>query len=382
VLAAGIAHDFNNLLGSICAEVDLALAAVRNESPVRESLDRIGTVAVRGSEISNLLMDYAGGKGDSSGFELVNLSALMEEMVKLLKASLSKKAVLEIELDYDLPAIRVNPPQIRRVITNLVTNASEALEGREGLIRITSDLACVNQENGSPGGLNLPQGEYVSLTIADTGCGMAERAQANAFDPFYSTKAQGRGLGLSAVQGILRAHGGGINLVSAPGKGSTFQVLLPYDTDANEKPTPTAEAGEQPTSMGQVVLLVEDENTLRLAVSRSLRKHGFVVMDAEDGQAAVDRFRAHAKDIDLVLLDLTLPDLSGPEVFSEFRRVRPDVKVLFTSAYDPEVLSVGSAYSEEVLSNFIRKPYRIKELVGTLREALAAPKSHSAASNG
>lgn len=382
VLAAGIAHDFNNLLGSICAEVDLALSAVRSESPVWESLDRIATVAVRGSEISNLLMDYAGGKGDNSGFELVNLSTLIEEMIKLLKVSLSKKAVLEIDLDSNLPAIRVNPAQIRRVITNLVTNASEALEGQEGFIRITTALTRARQECDPFGGANLPRGEYVLLAISDTGYGMTEQAQANVFDPFYSTKALGRGLGLSAVQGILRAHGGGINLESAPRRGSTFQVFLPCDTGAAEKPQPAAEAGVQATSMNQVVLLVEDENTLRLAVSKSLRKHGFVVMDAGDGHAAVDLFRAHAKDIDLVVLDLTLPDMSGPELSREFQRVRPDVKVFFTSAYDPEVLAVDSAYSEEVLSNFIRKPYRIKELVCTLREALATPKSHSATSKG
>ncbi|MBV8865561.1 MAG: response regulator [Acidobacteriaceae bacterium] len=382
VLAAGIAHDFNNLLGSIGAEVDLALSAVRSESLVRESLDRIGTVAVRGSEISNLLMDYAGGKGDDSGFELVNLSTLIEEMIKLLKVSLSKKAVLEVDLDHHLPAIRVNPAQIRRVITNLVTNASEALEGREGFIRVTSASTCVHQESGSFGGVSLPRGEYAVLTISDTGCGMTEQAQANVFDPFYSTKALGRGLGLSAVQGILRAHGGAINLVSAPGQGSTFQIFLPCGTRAAEELRPPTEAEEQPTPKQGTVLLVEDENTLRLAVSKSLQKHGFVVMNAEDGRAALDLFRAHAGSIDLVLLDLTLPDISGPEVAKRLCRIQPDVRIFFTSAYDLDQPGVEIASSEEVLSNFIRKPYRLNELVSTLREALASPRSHSATSNG
>ncbi len=383
VLASGIAHDFNNLLGSICAEVDLALSLIPSDSSGRESLDRICTAAVRGSEISNLLMDFAGGKGDNSGFALVNLSTLIEETIKVLKASLATKAALEIDLDPNLPEIRVNAAQIRRVVMNLITNASEALEGQEGFIRITSALAHVHQGSGPSGGVSLSDGEYVLLTISDTGCGIAEQAQANVFDPFYSTKALGRGLGLSAVQGILRAHGGGINLMSAPRKGSTFQVFLPCDASVSEKPLQTAEGGEQQsTSMDQVLLLVEDENTLRLAVSKSLQRNGFVVMDAEDGQAAVDLFRAHAKDIDLVLLDLTLPDMSGPEVSREIRRIRQDVKVFFTSAYDPEILGAGSAFSKEPLSNFIRKPYRIKELVCTLREALATPKSHSATSNG
>jgi len=291
VLAAGIAHDFNNLLGSICAEVDLALSGIRGDLPTRESLDRIGTLAVHGSEISNLLMDYAGGKSDKSGFELVSLSTLIEEVMRSLSVSLSKKAVLEVDLDKNLPATLVNPAQIRRVVTNLITNAYEALEGQEGLIRIATALASVHQGSGFSGGVSLSRGEYVILTISDTGCGMTEQAQANVFDPFYSTKALGRGLGLSAVQGILRAHGGAINLVSAPGKGSTFQVFLPYEAGVTEKPRQTAEAGkQQPASMNRVVLLVEDENTLRLAVSKSLQKNGFVVMDAEDGQAAVNLF--------------------------------------------------------------------------------------------
>jgi two-component system, cell cycle sensor histidine kinase and response regulator CckA len=369
-LAAGIAHDFNNLLGSICAQADLALSESPNDSPVREIVEGIGAVAVRGSEILNLIMDYADGKGDNAAFELLNLSSLIEEMIGFLQVFISKKAVLELNLDHSLEAIPVNPAQIRRVVMNLVTNASEALEGHEGFIRISTASARLDHGMTFSGGVSLPPGKYVVLAVSDTGCGMTEQSQARAFDPFYTTKATGRGLGLSPVPGILRTHGGGIDLISAPRQGSTFRVFLPYDRDVPEERRRTVEAGEHSTPKKHVVFLVEDEETLRLAVSKLLQKRGFGVIVAEDGHAAVDLFRSHAEDIDLVLLDLTLPGMSGQEVFRKLRALKPDVKVMFTSGYDPQELTPGSAFSEEVLSNFIRKPYRIDELVNTLHEAL------------
>jgi len=369
-LAAGIAHDFNNLLGSICAQADLALSESPSDSPVREILDGIGGVAVRGSEILNLIMDYAGSKGDNAGFELVKLSSLIEEMIGFLQIFISKKAELEINLDHSLEAIPVNPAQIRRVVMNLVTNASEALEGQEGLIRISTASARLDHGVGFSGGVSLSPGEYVVLTVSDTGCGMTEQAQARAFDPFYTTKAVGRGLGLSAVPGILSAHGGGIDLISVPRQGSTFRVFLPCDLGTPEERGRTIKAGGHSTPKNHIVLFVEDEETLRLSVSKLLQKRGFGVIIAENGHAAVDLFRDHAEDIDIVLLDLTLPGMSGLEVFQELRGLKPDVKITFTSGYDPQGITPGSAFSEEVLSNFIRKPYRIDELVHVLHEAL------------
>jgi CheY-like chemotaxis protein len=266
----------------------------------------------------------------------------------------------------------MNPAQIRRVVMNLVTNASEALEGQEGLIRVSTVSERLDREARFSGGVSLPPGEYVVLTISDTGCGMTEQAQARAFDPFYTTKATGRGLGLSPVPGILRAHGGGIDIISAPRQGSTFRVFLPCAPGLPEEGRRTEDAGEHPTPKHQVVLFVEDEETLRSAVSKLLQKRGFVVIIAEDGHVAVDLFRDHAQDIDVVLLDLTLPGMSGQEVFRELRSIRPDVKIIFSSGYDPQGITPGSAFSEEVLSNFIRKPYRIEELVNRLHEALHA----------
>ena len=343
-LAAGIAHDFNNLLGSICAQADLALAESPRDSPVREILDGIGAVAVRGSEILNLIMDYADGKGDKAAFEQVHLSSLIEEMIRFVQIFISKKAALEVQLDHHLKAIPANPAQIRRIVMNLVMNASEALEGREGAIRISTAPMRFDYAARLSGGVTLPAGEYVVLTISDSGCGMNEEAQARAFDPFYTTKAMGRGLGLSPVQGILRAHGGGIDVVSAPGKGSTFRVFLPCRSGMVEQQLKTVETRESPLSTNRLVLFIEDEETLRLAGAQLLQKRGFVVLAAEDGHAAVDLFREHAEDIDVVLLDLTLPGMSGQEVYEELRALKPDTKIVFTSGYDPRGLASGSEF--------------------------------------
>jgi len=225
-LAAGIAHDFNNLLGSILAESELALEEMP-ESSARNSVQRIGAIAIRAAEIVNLLTAYAEGSGEDAVIEPADLSLLVEEMLQLMQSSISKKAILETRLSRELPTLPVNTPQIRRVVMNLITNASEALEDREGLITVTTSRVHIDSESGAKGPTNLPEGDYVRLEVSDTGCGMTEEAKAKAFNPYYSTKFLGRGLGLAAAQGILRSHRGAINIVSTPGRGATFEVLLP-----------------------------------------------------------------------------------------------------------------------------------------------------------
>ncbi len=378
VLSAGIAHDFNNMLGSIFAEADLAFAGLPTDSPAREHLDRICGVTIRGSEILNLMMDYAGGKGEAAAFEPVDLSALIGEMFEFLKVSLSKKAVFKTSLSKDLPAVRANSSQIRRVVMNLITNASEALEDKEGSISAITSLVHLNRDSRSIGGVSLPEADYVLLEVSDTGCGMTDSAIAKVFDPFYTTKSLGRGLGLSAVQGILRQHGGAIGVVSALGKGSTFQLFLPCEAGQLAKTRSMlstadrqfAPANRISDAAHRTILLVEDEDTLRLAVSMSLEKSGFSVIAAGDGHDALDLFYQHTADIDAILLDLTLPGLSSAELFREVRRARPDVRILLTSAYDRGRILAGSEFAEDALCSFIRKPYRISELLRMLQEHL------------
>jgi PAS domain S-box-containing protein len=225
VLAAGVAHDFNNLMGSILAEADIALTDIPAQTPGRDSVERISGIAERASDIVNLLMTYAGER--DLAFEPVDLSRITSEVLFLMKSTLNHSTEVDVRLDNKLPAVQANKAQIRQVVLNLFANASEALKGRAGKITVTTGLLRLGKASAAKRNLDLPCGEYCYLSVSDTGCGMSQQAQAKAFDPFYTTKFVGRGLGLAAVQGILRSHGGAITVVSAPERGSTFEVFLP-----------------------------------------------------------------------------------------------------------------------------------------------------------
>jgi two-component system, cell cycle sensor histidine kinase and response regulator CckA len=239
VLAAGIGHDFNNMLGAIFAESDLALTEVFPGSPVGEGLERIKGVAVRASEIVKLLFAYAGGTEIS--MEQVDISVLVEEMLQLLKGSFSEQVTLRTSLATNLPLIRANAGQLRQVVLNLILNALEALEHREGTLVVATARMQHSQSSAREYERERTEGEYVRLLVSDTGCGMTEEVRSKAFDPFYTTKFLGRGLGLAAVEGILRSHGGSINVRSAPGMGSTFEVLLPCIAQRSEANQPITE---------------------------------------------------------------------------------------------------------------------------------------------
>ena len=368
VLASGIAHDFNNLLGGILASTELALTERAEGSAVKEELQRIKTASIRGGEIVRELMIYGG--DENPALEQLDISVLVHEMLQLLKVSISKHAILEIEMGQDLPLVHASPAQIRQVVLNLVTNASEAIGDRPGAIRVSTAKANVGPDSPVPGGVDLAEGDYLRLEVFDTGGGMTPEVQARIFDPFFSTKRAGRGLGLAAVQGIIRSHGGMINVVSTPGQWSRFEVLLPCIAQARleTRNTTAILSTPEPGNVAGTVLVVEDEEILRLAVSKMLRKAEFHVIEAGDGTAGANLFRANERRIDVVLLDLTLPGMSGREVLEELRRSRPDVKVILTSAFgEGRALSL---IGEQIPWSYLRKPYQTSELTSLLRRAL------------
>ena len=233
-LAAGIAHDFNNILGVIFAESDVALLELTTDSPGRPNVERIKAVAVRASEIVKLLTAYAG--DTDMAMEDVDLSKIVEEMIELLSDSISESALVHTSLANKL-LVRANAAQIQQVVLNLVKNAVEALEGRDGLIAVSTERVHVGPAAVAESLADIPEGEYVRLLVSDTGCGMTQEVQAKALDPFYTTKFLGRGLGLAVVQGVLRSHGGHIQILSKHGSGSTFQILLPCAPAASDKTT-------------------------------------------------------------------------------------------------------------------------------------------------
>jgi two-component system CheB/CheR fusion protein len=367
-LASGIAHDFNNLLGGVLAHADLALAELTMGSTPAEELERIRSAAIRGAEIVRQLMIYSG--KESEVLEPVDVSRIVEEMLELLRFSVSKHAALETDLGKNLPAVRANPGQLRQVVMNLITNASDAIGDRDGLIRVKTACVTVSRDSSRGDSEGLAAGDYLQLEVSDTGRGMTPETQARIFDPFFTTKLAGHGLGLAVVQGIVRSLRGTIRITSAPGKGTTFHILLPCVEGAPQARRGTAARaeGEPPGSRQATVLIVEDENLLRQAASKMLRKKGFSVIEASDGNAALDLLRAHKGEIDVLLLDVTLPGLSSREVLEEGKRLRPDLPVIVTSANSEEMAAAALGGSVE---HFIRKPFGLDHLIGLIRESLS-----------
>jgi signal transduction histidine kinase len=358
MLAGGIAHDFNNLLGSILTTSELVLSELPAGSPALDWMQSIKIVADRGAGIVRQMMSYAG--QESPAFERVDVGQLVGEMIQLLKVSISKGATLRTYVPENLPVVQANAAQIRQLLMNLVINASEALGEKEGAISVS--LAHVHSGSDR---------DRIRLEIADTGCGMTEEIQRKMFDPFFTTKFAGRGLGLAAVRGIVRSHGGSLDVATAPGLGCRIQILLPCASEPEQASRAMQRSTADGGTLTGTVLLVEDEDNLRQAVSRMLRKKDLNVIEARDGKSALDCFRINASRIDVVLLDMTLPGMPGREVLREVRRIRPDLKVIVTSAYGMD--QALSAIGELQPWHYIRMPYQFAELMGLLRKICSQP---------
>ena len=370
VLAGGIAHDFNNLLGGILAQAELAATELAEGTAPNDTIRRISTMASRGAEIVRQLMIYSG-QDKAAPEEVLNMSRLVEEMLELLKVSITKHAALETDLKHDIPAVRGRAAQLRQIIMNLAINASEAVGERAGTIKVSTSHIVLPRDSGPAGPSDLPAGDYAKFEVSDTGGGMTQDVQAKIFDPFFTTKFAGRGLGLAVVQGIVRDHSGAINLVSAPGQGTTIGIYLPCGGEtwpsSRETVQPAAARERRPAS--GTVLIVEDEDALRVAVAQMLRKKGFFVLEAGDGSAALELMRAHKDGIDAMLLDITLPGVSSREVFDEVRKLHAGLKVILTSAYSRQ--TADESFNGLPVEGFLRKPFPLSELVGLLQQALS-----------
>jgi CheY-like chemotaxis protein len=284
-----------------------------------------------------------------------------------MKVSISKSATLEVALPDQLSMILANASQIRQVVLNLITNASEALDGKEGVISVTVAEVHFDREFLPDQRPNLSAANYVRLLVSDSGCGMTPGVQAGMFDPFFTTKGVGRGLGLAAVQGIIRSHNAKLGVWSAPGSGSRIEILLPCAAQTQDSTgcgAPTSPSGAD--SLKITVLVIDDEGALRSAVAKMLRQKGLSVIEAGDGQTGIDLFRTYAAQINVVLLDVTLPGLSSKDVLRELKKAKPTVNVIVTSAYGLE--QTMAAFGGELTHAYIRKPYRSGELTDLIRK--------------
>ncbi len=361
VLAGGIAHDFNNLLMGVLGNADLALTEISPASPATSFLQEIKNASWRAADLCRQLLAYSG-KGRFV-LERVHIPDLVEEMSHLVEISISKKAALKFDFEKDIPCIHADATQVRQVLMNLITNASEALGDRPGVISLSAGAMDCDRAYLRESYLDedLPEGRYVFVEVADNGEGMDEETKEKIFDPFFTTKFTGRGLGLAAVLGILRSHGGTAKVYSEPGKGTTFKVLFPA-LEGEEDAHARQGASEAETRwVGQgTILLADDEEAVRDVTRLMLRSMGFTVLLAEDGEQALEIYRRRSDEVDLVILDLTMPGLDGHDCFREMRRVRKDVPVLLSSGYNEQ--DAVQRFAGKGLAGFLQKPYVLETL--------------------
>jgi two-component system cell cycle sensor histidine kinase/response regulator CckA len=373
VMAGGIAHDFNNLLTPILGEAGLGLTELAPDSPLRARLDRIVTAASRAAALTRQMQAYAG--TESLEPERLDVSRSLREIAQLIESAATRRAVLEYDLREGLPAIEADAAQLSQVAMSLVSNASEALG--EGTGRIAIRTGAVEADRAAlsrtfPGD-ELPEGTYVYLEIADTGGGMDEATRARIFDPFFTTKFTGRGLGLAAVLGIVRAHHGAIEVESESGCGTRIRVLFPAAEGIRGAIAEAAADGSW-RGDGTVLVVEDDPGVLRLA-TETLERAGFDVIGVRDAREAIETFRGRADAIRLVLLDGTMPALSSEAAFEALRSIRPDARVVLVSGHAEE--SARQPFTGRGLAGFVHKPFPPAALLSGVRAALESDRDNT-----
>lgn len=360
LLAGGIAHDFNNLLMAVLGNAGLARMSIEPGSEADEAVQEIEMGATRAAELTRQLLAYAGG-----GKLLVtrfDLSRVAHETQKLVRRIAGGQAAFELELPEGLPAVEADETQVRQVVMNLLTNAVDALDGGAGTVRIRTAVCRIDAEALSRT-LHAPEadtGEYVVLTVEDSGVGIPPSHIDRIFEPFYSTKGTGRGLGLSAVLGIVRSHGGAISVESTPAKGTTVRVMFPAVANAEA----AGEKAALPRLGSGNVLAVDDEPAVLGVTSRMLSRLGYSVATAVNGIEAVEACRNGR--FDLVVLDVTMPGKTGIEALDDIRKQEPELPVILMSGHSVEEIPSEAAYDDR--TGFVQKPFTLS----SLSEAIAA----------
>jgi PAS domain S-box-containing protein len=367
LMAGGVAHDFNNLLAAIMGNARLARLELAKGGDAEECLAAVETATQRAAELTRQMLTFAG-RG-SVNKQSISLSSAVGEMAELLATVISKQATLRLDLE-KVPDIEGDPAQIHQIVMNLILNASDSLEG-PGAVRVHTGSRDLTRSDLSSTYLDddLPEGQYVFLEVTDTGRGMDEATRRRVFDPFFTTKATGHGLGLAATLGIVRGHRGAIELSSTPGLGTTFRVSFPRSEQPVARSKPSTK-GSQRRADGATVLVVDDEPIVRSVTQRLLEQLGFRVLSAPDGKSGIATFSAHRDQIRVVLLDLTLGDMSGLEAMAAIRKVAPAVPVVLASGYSAEDVSSALSGSDRV--TFLQKPFTLEALLDAIERVRRA----------
>ncbi|HEY3401650.1 MAG TPA: ATP-binding protein [Geothrix sp.] len=369
LLASGIAHDFNNLLGALVAHLNLLELSLPPDSPHRRRTDGMGAVLARATDLVRQMLAYAG-QGESSPRHLDPNHAI-HDIAGLMAVSAPKGVDLHLALDQDAPWITADPAQFQQVVLNLLTNAADAIESGNGQIRIATRKEILDEASLSRDFQHqeLAAGDFLCLEVADSGCGMTEEVISRIFDPFFTTKTEGRGLGLTAMRGILRGHGGGMAIQSRPGQGTTFRIYFPISD--RPQPLPPASGGEAlpPLRVAGSALVVDDEASLRAAVVEYLQLQGLMVLEAADGIEALETLMSR-DDLALVVMDLTMPRMSGLEALAALRRTHPRLPVVLVSGYtaDPGLRDLQL----DAATSFLAKPFDFRALHRHIAELVLA----------
>ncbi len=365
LLAGGVAHDFNNLLTGILGNASLALDVLDPPEPARGMLESIIQASERAADLTRQLLAYAG--NGRFFVRPVDISTLVREIGELMRSSIPKKVRFLLDLADDLPPVEADATQIQQLVMNLVLNAGEAIGDATGIVHVVTRM-----ETRSLNGAGSAASRHVCIEVRDTGCGMDEATRAQIFDPFFSTKFTGRGLGLAAALGIARSHQGQIDVESSPGAGSTFRVWLPAaEKGLAEERVPASMARMQADLGGTGGILVIDDEALVRSIAKSTLEHfGYSVFEADDGARGVELFRQLQDDIALVLLDLTMPEMGGEEAFDILRQIQPDIPVILSSGYDEA--EATRRFAGKNVNGFLKKPYTAETLADRVKSVLAA----------
>ena len=364
VLAGGIAHDFNNILMAIRGYTDLAVSCVEEEDQVFVYLNEINKSVRTASELSGQMLAYSG-RGNFV-IETVGINDIIDKLKPMSQVSVSRKAELQFHLDGKLPCVRVDSTQMEQVILNLLTNASEAIGSSSGVITVTT-----GQEKRFPPGVQDRQEEivYVFIQVEDTGTGMSDEVLQKLFEPFFTTRFTGRGLGMAVVQGIVEGHNGFIEVNSKLGSGSSLKVFIP----GSEEAATDAESDEEEESSarekkGIGVLLVDDEKNILFVGKHTLTEAGYIVYTASDGEKAVEEYTNNSEAIQCVILDLTMPVMDGVECLRELKKLDPEVKVILSSGYNQQ--EVENRIRLEEIAGYLKKPYGLSTLRSEVKKVI------------
>lgn len=368
VLAGGIAHDFNNILTIILGHCYIADGGLDSEIDHEDHIQKIKTAANRAADLCRQMLSYAG--GNTLVKSKINLWLMVDEAVKMLQSSLKKNIGIELDLKYDVPEFIGDSAQIQQVVMNLIINAGEAIGDKNGTVKVALRkiaLSAGHQDTDILGN-DIPPGLYACLTVSDDGCGMDEETLKRVFEPFFTTKFTGRGLGMSAVLGIVKSHGGALQLNSTPGVGTLFTVYIPV---VEKSGAVDVRQIAEPIAFGKAkgtVLLVEDEEALRNVGSALLKAMGFSPLTASNGREALELYSEHGSGIDLIMLDLIMPVMGGLETYRILRGISPTVPVVICSGHSVEDVLCDMDGDEH--ASVMQKPYKPGELMNILMKLI------------